>query len=167
MAVEDPVSDAALFVDGFLRGALQQEISRVDKCLTDGDMIIADVDAIVKDVQSGFNLLALIGDIGRLMTDIPTSIRNCQDLPDTIKSTFQNWTNKIKDPVTIALIVYKALSQYKQELISDANEFLNDFKTGQYELSGEKLGDIPHTLFDKCSVSEQVTSMVKELLNDE
>jgi hypothetical protein len=147
----DPVSDAAYFVDGFLRGALAQEIGRVDDCLTDGDSIIADVGRLINDVEGGFDLLPLITDIGALLRDVPKSIQDCPNLPDTVAQTFEGWTKKISNPLVIGKIVIKALAQYRSQLVGDATGFLNDWKNGNFEQSGQELGDIPHVLFDLCT----------------
>ena len=167
-ALEDPVSSAALFVDGFLRGSLAQDIGRVDDCLTDGDKIVADVESIIKDVESGFDLLSLITDIGAILQDIPNSITNCKELPDTVKTTYKGWLKKIKNPITIAQIVFKALSTYKNQLKTDANDFLAQWRGGQYETSGQKLGDIPHVLFDLCAAvtaEETPFGIVQSMIN--
>lgn len=148
---EDPISAAALFVDGFLRGALAQEIGRVDECLTDGDSIIADVGRLINDVEGGFDLLPLITDIGALLRDVPNSIKDCTELPDTVGDTFKNWGKKISNPLVIGRIVITALAKYRTQLVGDATGFLNDWNNGNFEQAGQELGDIPHTLFDLCT----------------
>mgnify|MGYP006297479797 CR=1 FL=1 len=165
--VEDPVSNAALFVDGFLRGALAKEIGRVDDCLTDGDKIINDVDTLLKDCEGKFDLLDIITDIGSLLVDIPKSIKDCENLPDTVEDTFKRWEKTIKDPIKIAKIVYKALSDYKDQLKDDAQTFVSEWKADHYENSGEKLGDIPHILFDECSNEDAPFKAVKTLIEQE
>lgn len=152
----DPVSEAALFVDGFLRGALSAEIGRVDECLTDGDTIVADVDKLIKDAQSGFDLLKIITDVGSLLVHVPNSIRDCHELPDTVQSTFKNWVNKIKNPIQIAKIVYSALAVYRNQLQGDVSNFLALWQSGQFEASGQSLGDIPHILFDLCTPPKEI-----------
>lgn len=168
--VEDPVSEAALFVDGFLRGALAQEIGRVDDCLTDGDKIIADVQKLLGDCDGKFDLLNIITDVGALLVDVPNSIRDCQQLPDTVETTFKGWMKKLKNPLTIAKIVYTALSKYKNQLQNDAQSFVSAWKAGQFEHSGELLGDIPHVVFDLCSTTEGPDApflLVKDLIHKE
>lgn len=147
----DPVSEAALFVDGFLRGALAKDIGRVDGCLKDGDRIVADIGKLVQDVEGGFDLPSLVMDIANLLKDIPNSMKDCTDLEPTVKDTFNGWLGKISNPLTLAKIVATALLKYRSQLTGDANGFLTDFQNGDFEQSGFKLGDIPHTLFDLCS----------------
>jgi hypothetical protein len=147
----DPVSDAALFVDGFLRGALTQDIGRVDGCLKDGDSIIADVGKLITDIESGFDLIDLVADIGTLLTDIPASITDCADLEPTVKDTFNAWIAKINNPISIGKIVVIALTKYRTELTTDATSFVSDWGNGDFEKAGLELGDIPHTLFDLCA----------------
>jgi hypothetical protein len=149
----DPVSDAALFVDGFLRGALDQDIGRVDNCLKDGDSIIADVGKLIIDIESGFDLLPLITDIGSLLTEVKTSVSDCTDLEPTVKDTFNAWISKINNPISIGKIVVIALTKYRSKLTTDATSFVSDFKNGNFEVAGLELGDIPHTLFDLCAPS--------------
>jgi hypothetical protein len=149
----DPVSDAALFVDGFLRGALDQDIGRVDGCLKDGDSIIATVGKLIIDIESGFDLLSIITDIGSLLTDLPNSIKDCADLEPTVKDTFSAWISKIKNPITIGKIVVVALTKFRSKLTTDATSFVSDWKNGNFEVAGLELGDIPHTLFDLCAPS--------------
>ena len=147
---DDVVTDYALFVDGFLRGALEESIVKVDDCLKDGDSIIADVGKILKDIESGFDLPSLIDDIGTLFKDIPNSLKDCKDLPPTMKETFTKWGKELVNPKEMEKIITKALLHHRKELENDASGFQADWKNGQFESSGQKLGDIPHILFDLC-----------------
>mmetsp|Transcript_9514 Transcript_9514/g.10756 ORF Transcript_9514/g.10756 Transcript_9514/m.10756 type:complete len:334 (+) Transcript_9514:42-1043(+) len=155
---DDPVSDAALFVDGFLRGALSAEIGRVDDCLTDGDSIVADVGKLITDIENGFDLLSIITDIGSLLKDVPNSIQDCEALPDTVVETFKNWEGKMTNPTKIAKIVSMALLFHKKELEKDANGFLENWKSGNFETSGQLLGDIPHILFDVIGTQKETVT---------
>ncbi|CAI2373348.1 unnamed protein product [Moneuplotes crassus] len=143
--------DAAHFVDGFLRGALNAEIGEVDDCLTDADGVVSVVGKIVDDLSKGFNLASLIQDIGLLFIQIPKSLQECQNLPPVVDETFQKWTNTLSNPLKIAKIVGYALFKYRDQLVNDANTFVQDWNDGQFEESGRYLGDIPHVLFDLCS----------------
>ena len=71
-----PITAPAHFVHGFLKGALAKEVSKVEHCLTDGDKIIQDVEAIINNIEKGFNLLELIKELGALLTHIPDSIQD-------------------------------------------------------------------------------------------
>jgi len=161
-----PIEGIPLFIDGFLRGALDKEIGRVDECLKDGDKLIVDIENLINDVSHGFDLIQLIGDIGKLLTDVPHSVRDCDEVKDTVEEVSKMWLNEIKNPITIAKIVYMALSQYKDRLVSDADTFVYDWSIEEFELSGQKLGDIPHVLFDMCASSD-IEGAVKLLLNKE
>ena len=155
-----PVDAIPLFIDGFLRSALDKEIGRVDDCLLDGDKLALDIEGILTDLQGGFNLLNIIGDIGALLTDIPNSIRDCGEIKDTVTDVVNSWVKEIKNPLTIAKIVYTALKNYKERLTGDASEFVDLWKSDQFETSGQKLGDIPHVLFDMCSLPEATVQML-------
>ena len=170
---DDPVSSAAYFVDGFLRGSLDREIGRVDDCLVDGDKIIADVDKIISDIsKGGFDLLTIIMDIGSILYDVPNCIKQCKDLPDTVKDVYSGWLKKIQNPLVIGRIVVTALTRYRTQLEGDANDFVSLWKSKQYEASGQKLGDIPHVLFDLCldedkDITVTLQSLVKNILENQ
>ncbi|CAI2373988.1 unnamed protein product [Moneuplotes crassus] len=153
------VTDTALFVNGFLRGALVEEIARVDDCLNDGDAIVASIGRIIMDVEKGFDLVPLIADLGDLFTNIPKSLKECKDLPPTVAETFTGWSKKLINPIEMGKIVAIALNKYKGQLEGDATGFVDDWKNGKFEESGLKLGDIPHVLFDLCAIDMESLSV--------
>ena len=102
---DPPPLNAALFIDGFLKGALQDDSIRVDECLSDADEIISAIGGIIVNLEGGFDLLSLIRDIGRLMTVVPNSLDECKNLPPSIGDTFKQWLKTIKNPVKIGKIV--------------------------------------------------------------
>lgn len=151
-----PLPGAVLFVDGFLRGALAEQINRIDKCLTNGDTIIADIDRLIQDAQDKFDITKIVTDVGSLLMHIQSSINDCHDLPDTVKSTFTNWANKLKSPSQITQIIFTALTVHKDKLHGDFSSFITHWKTGKYKESGQALGDILHTIFDLSTPSKEV-----------
>jgi hypothetical protein len=150
----DPVEHAALFVEGFLRGALQKDIAKVDHCLQDADSILADVGKIIEDLEGGFDILPLVSDLGKLLQDIPVSVKDCEELPEAIEETLAEWVDEIKDPEILGKILLTALAEHGKELADDATHFMDDWKSSKFEKAGEDLGDIPHILFDECAPTE-------------
>ena len=156
--------DVGHFLDGFLSSALQSEITQVEDCLSDADALLDDIQKLITDVEAGFDLLPLISDLGALFTQIPESIKDCDDFKDDVDDVLKIWESEIKNPIVIAKIVYVALAQYQDRLKGDATGFVDEWKADHYEESGSKLGDIPHVLFDLCPNQANSISSIQALV---
>ena len=141
----------ARFVEGFLEGALQKHIEPVDQWITNADPIVSDIDVLMRDLdREKIEWKDVAVHLGSLLVHIPPALQNCKGLPDTMIGTFNSWMKKIKNPLTIIKIIAKAVALYLVRLIEDAFGFVSGFKKGDFWKAGNKLGDIPYVLFDRC-----------------
>ena len=166
---QGPATDIAFFVNGLLRGALDKDIGKVDKCLTNGDVLIADIDRIIHYLQSGFDIYGAIRYIGKLVVDLPVSLQNCGEIKEVVSSTLSLWISYFKSPVTLAKILYVALDKYPSRITKDADSFVADWKSGKYESSGLNLGDLLNVLFNLCpaQIAPEVWRSIKVIEGSE
>ena len=148
------VQTAALFVEGFIRGALVEDIGKIDHCISDVETIISDVLHIVHDAEDGPDILGMVSDVGKLLTHIPSGVKDCLQVPPAVEKTLIKWVNELKDSASIGQILLEALSNHGKEIADDTQNFLAQWKNGNPEKAGEALGDIPHILFDICGPKE-------------
>ena len=141
----------ARFIEGFLEGALQKHIEPVDQCITNVDPIVTDIAVLMNDLDKDDRQWKDVAiHLGSLLIHIPPALQNCKNMPDTLIGTFNSWVKKIKNPLTIIKIIAKAIALYLIRLIEDAVGFVSGFKKGDFWKAGNKLGDIPYVLFDRC-----------------
>ena len=160
-----PATDIAFFVNGLLRGALGEDVGKVDKCLVNGDVLITDVDRIINYLQDGIDLFGATRYIGKFVIDLPESLQNCGEIKPIVTQTLDHWISHLKSPVTLAKILYVALDKYPSRISSDFKGFIADWKSGKFESSGQSLGDLLNVLFTLCpaKISPEVWRSIKNI----
>ena len=137
--IEVSPNDADKFVQGFLKGALEEDFGPIEACMTNADKIIADITAIVEAFKGKINWFIVVEKMGPLLIDIPDAVKHCDKLPKTIKETFKKWIQKLKTFLDVIKMITRAVAEHLERLVLDGQLFIAFWKEGSFLESGESL----------------------------
>jgi hypothetical protein len=150
----DPAHEAIDFLEGFFKGALEDDSVEIEECLIDVETIVEAIETTIGHIENDplSHLEDLFMDLIHLLADIPKSVSECEVSTDEL-AIFEQWGEELKDVKGMAGRFYKAFLKYPTELTGDFQTAIDSFKNGDFKSSGFSIGDILNTLFIKVSGS--------------
>eukprot|EP00345_Euplotes_harpa_P017340 CAMPEP_0168337340 /NCGR_PEP_ID=MMETSP0213-20121227/12115_1 /TAXON_ID=151035 /ORGANISM="Euplotes harpa, Strain FSP1.4" /LENGTH=485 /DNA_ID=CAMNT_0008342777 /DNA_START=31 /DNA_END=1488 /DNA_ORIENTATION=+ len=144
----DKIEDAVQFLEGFFKGALEDDSVELEGCIDDADQIIKSIELIVADFEKGVtsDLEKLFMDLLDLMSDIPKTVIKCGVAEHEIEI-IEQWALEMKDLTLMEHKLFDAFLEYPSRIKEDFKTLIDSFKASDFNKSGFGLGDILHVLF--------------------
>lgn len=167
LSVQDRRQETVDFIEGFFKGALEDDSADVDDCIDDTNDIITELEKIVADFKSGItdDLEKVFLDFIDLLAEIPKSVVQCEVVPAEMEADFASWILDLQDSKIMEHRFFNAFLLKSDRIKADMKGLIEDFEAQNFKSSGFDLGDFLHILFVEVSPMSQEQSVVKQLLN--
>ena len=144
----DVVIDAEDFLEGFFKGALEDDSVDINDCITDATEVIEELETIIGDIKSGVteDVEKLFLDFIDLITYSVESVAQCEHAPAEL-SIMEQWAVEMQDLTTMEHKLFDAFLYYPDRLKDDFKGAMDNFDSHTYSESGFAIGDILHVLF--------------------
>ena len=144
----DPVIDAQDFLEGFFKGALEDDSIDINECITDATDVIEELEQMIADVKNGgiTDPETLFLDFIDLITKSVKSVAQCETAPAEIEI-LESWVVKLQDMDSMESILFKSFLYYPDRLKGDFKDAIDSFEDHTYNTSGFCLGDVLHVFF--------------------
>jgi hypothetical protein len=148
LSLRDPVIDAEDFLEGFFKGALEDDSVEINDCITDATEVIEELEVIINDIKSGAtsDIEKLFLDFIDLITDSVQSVAQCEKAPAEI-DIMLGWAETMKDLKTMEHKLFDAFLYYPDRIKEDMKDMIDSFEDHTYSTSGFCMGDFLHVLF--------------------
>lgn len=167
MKLEDVVIDAEEFLEGFFKGALEDDSVEINDCITDATEVIEELEKIINDVKSGVtsDLENLFLDFIDLITDSVKSVALCESAPEELEIMLE-WAEEMKDLTAMEKKFFNAFLFYPDRLKDDFKNTIDKYEDHTFGDSGFAMGDILHVLFVEIkSVGDDYLDDAVQFLN--
>lgn len=157
----DKAQEAIDFLEGFFKGALEDESVEIESCIQDVDEIVHVIEKIIADVEHDpfSHLESLFLDFIDLLADIPKSVQQCK-VSESELATFTQWAQQLKDVKGMAGRFYRAFLKFPQRLRDDFRDVIDDFKSDNFNHSGFCIGDILNVIFTQVTYEDPADNAV-------
>lgn len=148
LAPQDVVVDAEQFLEGFFKGALEDDSFEINDCITDGTVVIEELEKIIEDFKNGMtsDIEKLFLDLIDLISESVASVAQCEKAPAELEIMLQ-WEEDLKDLKKMESKLFDAFLYYPDRIKEDSKDMIDSFKDHVYGTSGFCLGDYLHILF--------------------
>jgi hypothetical protein len=164
--LNDVVIDAEDFLEGFFKGALEDDSVEINDCITDATEVIEELEIIIADIKSGVteDIEKLFLDFIDLITESVQSVAQCEKAPAEL-AVMLEWTEQMKDIATMEKKLFNGFLFYPDRLKEDFKNMIDSFEVQTFGTSGFCLGDVLHILFiDISTVNEDYLDDAVEFL---
>ena len=144
------------FLAGFIDHLVyKQDLPELQKCLTDGDVVVKDVNDIINDFMKG-DLADIVKGVEAaiaLVKALPTDLAECKNVEDDVKK-ITTWISQAATPSGLAHIAENVMANWSN-IQTDIGTITTDVQTDKFEDAGEQTGDILELALGKIQYSEK------------
>lgn len=157
LKLRDPVIDAESFLEGFFRGALEDDSIEINHCIDDATVIIEELELIIGDFKKGTeDYEKLFLDFIDLISESVASVVQCEKIPPEV-SIMQQWEEEMKDMSLMEKKMFFAFLYYPDRIKEDMKDMFDTYDAHQFNTTGFCMGDFLHILFvDVKTVKDDV-----------
>ena len=162
--LRDDITDVEDFLEGFFKGALEDESVEINDCITDVADLLEEFETIIEDIKEG----GFISDIEQtlldfidLITDSVRGVAQCEKTPAEI-DILLDWAEEMKDLSKMETKLFNAFLYYPDRIKEDFKDAIDSFEDHSYDVSGFSLGDLLHLLFVEVNEKPSLVSQLIE-----
>lgn len=129
------------FVGGLLAGLVgDNHLTEISTCVTDGEGVVSDVEALVADLKAGSHIKAVMA-AKKLVGEFPTALHACENMGDDLTA-LESWAKIFTSPSTLVETVSKHMIRHHTEIMSDVHLVETDWSAQEYYASGKAAADL-------------------------
>ena len=161
------VNQVEELLGGMMYGLIQKDdLSNIEKCLTDADQVVAEVNEAVADIMKEdiSDILAGVEVLGKLAMELPDDFQNCEDMQaDATK--ISNWVSSlIASPTKTAEMVATNAVTHFSAILADVNKSSSDIASNDYYTAGQDIADVVIQLLGAIPASGTVEEQPENII---
>ena len=118
----------------------QNHLTEIQTCATDGSAVLPQVEAALKDLESG-QIAAAIIKLGKIMDTFPTILADCKNTQDDLKA-IEAWATIFTNKSKLVATVTKNFLLHKKGVKADIADMKTEWAADQFFQAGVTAADI-------------------------
>jgi hypothetical protein len=129
------------FIGGLLEGLVaDNHLVEISTCVTDGEGVLDDVEALVADLKAGKKIKAAMA-AKKLVGEFPATLTACEGMGTDLVA-IESWAKIFASPSTLVETVSKHMIRHHTEIMTDVHLVETDWAATEYYASGKAAADL-------------------------
>lgn len=115
-------------------------LTEISTCVTDGEGVVSDVEALVADLKAGKKIKAAMA-AKKLVGEFPATLSACEGMGSDFTA-IEVWAKQFASPKTLVETVTKHMVMHHTEIMTDVTAVETDWNAAEYFQSGKAAADL-------------------------
>ena len=158
------MQEAEQVMQGILVGTFGDLGRKATGCMQDAQLVFENLATAVDGFEKAIvsvsreQLVSAMQSVGRVLAEIPTAVRDCEEVPEVVKG-LEKIAAAFMVPEELVIDVGENILWHGIAIYRDVNDCIKQFRNDRYEAAGEDIGNIIRLVFLNLKVNDRVDSV--------